>query len=113
MECNVKRYDQLSSDSELNDLLRDEDMSYNGFSGIMRELRNGSRPKADILQGTGITPEVRAQFFMDELYCFSDIDDDEHARALQVAFAMCSAFLTSRAAFVVRALCTRASMSTR
>ena len=54
----------------------------------MRELRNGSRPKADILQGTGITPEVRAQFFMDELYFFSDIDDDEHARALQVAFAI-------------------------
>ena len=68
-----------SSDSDLNELLRDEDMSYNRLSGIMRELLNGSRPKADILQGTGITPEVRAQFFMDELYFFSDIDDDEHA----------------------------------
>lgn len=41
-----------SSDSDLNELLRDEDMSYNRLSGIMRELRNGSRPKADILQQT-------------------------------------------------------------
>ena len=30
-----------SSDSDLNELLRDEDMSYNRLSGIMRELRNG------------------------------------------------------------------------
>jgi hypothetical protein len=69
--------EQLSSDSDLNELLRDDDMPYNRLSGIMRELRDGSRPKADILQGTGITPEVRAQFFVDELYFFSDIDDDE------------------------------------
>jgi hypothetical protein len=68
--------EQLSSDSDLNELLRDEPMSYNRLSGIMGELRDGPKKarKADILQGVGITPEVRAQWFMD-YRC--DIDDDE------------------------------------
>jgi hypothetical protein len=68
----------LSSDSDLNELLRDEPMSYNRLSGVMRELHDGSRPKADILQGVDITPEERAQWFMDRYRdCLSDIDDDE------------------------------------
>ena len=74
---NVFDDEQLSSDSDLNEFLRDECdwMSYNRLSEVMTELHDGSRPKADILQEVGLTPEVRAENFMEN--CFFDIDDDE------------------------------------
>jgi len=65
-------HELLSSDTEVQDIF------WNGELGeldehetreVLIELRDGCRPRAEVLAGAGVTPEMRARFFVNDLEC--------------------------------------------